>query len=55
LSKIVKILFLNLSGPAAILPEHAPRDEAAKLEESRGEIQVSEIVEIKSFGFNIKI
>ena len=27
-----------ISGPTAILPEHAPRDEAAKLEESRGEI-----------------
>jgi hypothetical protein len=26
-------------GPAATFPEHAPRDEAAKLEEARGEIQ----------------
>ena len=29
---------LTFAGPTAILPEHAPRDEAAKLEESRGEI-----------------
>ena len=29
-------------GTAALLPEHAPRDEAAKIEESQGDIQVSE-------------
>ena len=28
---------LHFTGPNVILPEHAPRDEAAKIEEARGE------------------
>ena len=34
-----KVYIITLLGPQAILPEHAPRDEAAKQEEKRGLIE----------------